>query len=384
MNSYVIEDWIQLYQLDIYQAQSVRCDAKSLEDALIKCVMVTPEEVASSCNFVTPSLCGGGKRRDGAGRVRVGRKGETGNENVNSILHNRMVSPLFFKDPYSLDFGRFFTGYGIGVISYVVPIYIAEIAPKNLRGGLATINQLMIVIRASDSFLIGIVITWRQLALAGPFLLTLLGCHLQAQAMKEQAQLREKMAYQYKLGNFEAAAAIQRRLNGLNQGGPRQRAEALAALNSAFKSSSGTKSSSPKTTGRKVLLWKLALPVIRSGIPNFCAVALALNELGYKAVGIRLDSGDLAYLSCQARKIFCCIEKEFAVSGFGKTSITASNDLNEKTLDALNKQWIEQASEPNKEAVIKAVLLVGVPGAGGFDAVFAVTLGDSSSNVTKT
>ncbi|XP_072091116.1 sugar transporter ERD6-like 16 isoform X4 [Arachis hypogaea] len=77
-----------------------------------------------------------------------------------------MVSPLFFKDPYSLDFGRFFTGYGIGVISYVVPIYIAEIAPKNLRGGLATINQLMIVIRASDSFLIGIVITWRQLALA--------------------------------------------------------------------------------------------------------------------------------------------------------------------------------------------------------------------------
>ncbi|XP_057746507.1 protein kinase dsk1-like [Arachis stenosperma] len=40
------------------------------------------------------------------------------------------------------------------------------------------------------------------------------------------------------------------RLNGLNQGGLRQRAEALAALNSAFKSSSETKSSSPKTTGR--------------------------------------------------------------------------------------------------------------------------------------
>ncbi|KAL4396514.1 hypothetical protein AHAS_Ahas01G0099500 [Arachis hypogaea] len=77
--------------------------------------------------------------------------------------------------------------------------------------------------------------------------------------------------------------------------------------------------------------------VIQSGIPNFCAVALAFNELGYKAVGIRLDSGDLAYLSCQARKIFCFIEKEFAVSGFGKTSITASNDLKEETLDALNK-----------------------------------------------
>ncbi|CAN6558124.1 unnamed protein product [Malus baccata var. baccata] len=34
-----------------------------------------------------------------------------------------------------------------------------------------------------------------------------------AQAMKEQAQLREEMAYQYKIGNMEAAAAIQRRLN---------------------------------------------------------------------------------------------------------------------------------------------------------------------------
>uniref|UniRef100_A0A1D1XXJ5 Protein split ends n=1 Tax=Anthurium amnicola TaxID=1678845 RepID=A0A1D1XXJ5_9ARAE len=34
-----------------------------------------------------------------------------------------------------------------------------------------------------------------------------------AQAMKEQAQLKEEMAYQYKLGNFEAAAAIQKRLD---------------------------------------------------------------------------------------------------------------------------------------------------------------------------
>nr|GMC62824.1 nicotinate phosphoribosyltransferase 2-like [Ipomoea batatas] len=81
--------------------------------------------------------------------------------------------------------------------------------------------------------------------------------------------------------------------------------------------------------------------VIRSGVPNFCAVALALNDLGYKAIGIRLDSGDLAYQSCEARKFFCAIEKEFGVPGFGKMSITASNDLNEETLDALNKQGHE-------------------------------------------
>ncbi|KAL5705673.1 nicotinate phosphoribosyltransferase [Ranunculus cassubicifolius] len=81
--------------------------------------------------------------------------------------------------------------------------------------------------------------------------------------------------------------------------------------------------------------------VMRSGIPNFCAVALALSELGYKAAGIRLDSGDLAYLSSETRKFFCLVEKEFGITGFGKTNITASNDLNEETLDALNKQGHE-------------------------------------------
>ncbi|GMH14796.1 hypothetical protein Nepgr_016637 [Nepenthes gracilis] len=81
--------------------------------------------------------------------------------------------------------------------------------------------------------------------------------------------------------------------------------------------------------------------VLRSGIPNFCAVALALSDLGYKAVGIRLDSGDLAYLSCESRRFFRAIEKEFKVPGFGKMCITASNDLNEETLDHLNKQGHE-------------------------------------------
>ncbi|XP_038709814.1 nicotinate phosphoribosyltransferase 2-like isoform X2 [Tripterygium wilfordii] len=81
--------------------------------------------------------------------------------------------------------------------------------------------------------------------------------------------------------------------------------------------------------------------VIRSGVPNFCAVALALYDMGYKAVGIRLDSGDLAYLSSEARKFFCMMEREFGVLDFGKMSITASNDLNEETLDALNKQGHE-------------------------------------------
>ncbi|XP_054787459.1 sugar transporter ERD6-like 16 [Prosopis cineraria] len=77
------------------------------------------------------------------------------------------LAVFFSKCSSFLDMGRLFTGFGIGVISYVVPVYIAEIAPKNLRGGLATTNQLMIVIGASVSFLLGSVIAWRALALAG-------------------------------------------------------------------------------------------------------------------------------------------------------------------------------------------------------------------------
>uniref|UniRef100_A0A0E0F817 Major facilitator superfamily (MFS) profile domain-containing protein n=1 Tax=Oryza meridionalis TaxID=40149 RepID=A0A0E0F817_9ORYZ len=48
---------------------------------------------------------------------------------------------FFAQGAVSLDFGRFCTGFGVGVFSYVVPVFIAEIAPKALRGGLTTLNQ---------------------------------------------------------------------------------------------------------------------------------------------------------------------------------------------------------------------------------------------------
>jgi len=97
--------------------------------------------------------------------------------------------------------------------------------------------------------------------------------------------------------------------------------------------------------------------VLRSGVPNFCAVALALHDLGYKALGIRLDSGDLSYFSIETRKFFHLVEKEFHVVGFGKLTIVASNDINEATLDALNKQVNICSSQP---LVLCCKFLLGV------------------------
>lgn len=67
-------------------------------------------------------------------------------------------------------------------------------------------------------------------------------------------------------------------------------------------------------------------------------MALALNDLGYKAVGIRIDSGDLAYLSCLARETFERISHCYNVPWFNKLTIVASNDINEDTILSLNEQ----------------------------------------------
>ncbi|XP_014225980.2 nicotinate phosphoribosyltransferase-like isoform X2 [Trichogramma pretiosum] len=78
--------------------------------------------------------------------------------------------------------------------------------------------------------------------------------------------------------------------------------------------------------------------VKRSGLLNFCAVALALHDIGYRAIGIRIDSGDLAYLSQAAREIFSKIAKKFDLPWFAKLTIVASNDINEETIVSLNEQ----------------------------------------------
>ncbi|XP_048590328.1 nicotinate phosphoribosyltransferase [Nematostella vectensis] len=78
--------------------------------------------------------------------------------------------------------------------------------------------------------------------------------------------------------------------------------------------------------------------VLRSGVPCYCAVALALNDFGYRASGMRLDSGDLAYLSIEVRKKLKIVAEKLDAPWIAKSLIVASNDINEDTLLSLKQQ----------------------------------------------
>lgn len=78
--------------------------------------------------------------------------------------------------------------------------------------------------------------------------------------------------------------------------------------------------------------------VVQSGLPNFCSVSLALDELKYRAIGIRIDSGDLAYLSKIINETFINVATHLKLPWFAELSIIASNDLNEEIIYSLREQ----------------------------------------------
>ena len=67
------------------------------------------------------------------------------------------------------------------------------------------------------------------------------------------------------------------------------------------------------------------------GVRNAVRVGQWLRSRGHEMVGIRLDSGDLAYLSIEARRIL-------DEGGFPKAAIVASNDLDEHIISSLKEQ----------------------------------------------
>lgn len=70
---------------------------------------------------------------------------------------------------------------------------------------------------------------------------------------------------------------------------------------------------------------------LQSGVPNAITVAGELRDRGHSLRGIRLDSGDLAYLSREARRML-------DAAGFPEVRILASNELDEQVIDSIRDE----------------------------------------------
>lgn len=81
--------------------------------------------------------------------------------------------------------------------------------------------------------------------------------------------------------------------------------------------------------------------VRRSGLPNFLAVALALGELGYQAIGVRLDSGDLLRQAQEIRAHLRTSAAQFQVPWLESVPIAVSNNIDEGELARLAQEGSE-------------------------------------------
>ncbi|MGE5457398.1 MAG: nicotinate phosphoribosyltransferase [Methanococcaceae archaeon] len=82
---------------------------------------------------------------------------------------------------------------------------------------------------------------------------------------------------------------------------------------------------------------------LESGLPNAIRVFEKLRLKGHKPAGVRLDSGDLAYLSVMSAKML-------NQAGFEDVPIVLSNDLDELTIWQIITQIISEAPKAGLEA----------------------------------
>lgn len=107
---------------------------------------------------------------------------------------------------------------------------------------------------------------------------------------------------------------------------------------------------------------------LRSGIPNAIIVANEMEKKGQRLHGIRLDSGDLAYLSKQARRMF-------DDAGLPEVKITASNQLDEFVIKSLLDQ-----QAPIDVFGVGTSLVTGPPD-GALDGVYKLAYADGKPRI---
>ena len=81
---------------------------------------------------------------------------------------------------------------------------------------------------------------------------------------------------------------------------------------------------------------------LKSGLPNAIKIAKMLQKRGKELVGVRIDSGDLAYLSFE-------VYKTFYQAGFPNISIVLSNELDEYTISSIIQQIREKGMNHSED-----------------------------------
>lgn len=105
-----------------------------------------------------------------------------------------------------------------------------------------------------------------------------------------------------------------------------------------------------------------------SGIPNAITIAREMEERGQKLFGIRLDSGDLAYLAKESRK-------RLDAAGLNYVKIAASNQLDEHVIKSLLEQ-----EAPIDIFGVGTSLVIGRPDA-ALDGVYKLTFSDGKPRI---
>ena len=84
-------------------------------------------------------------------------------------------------DVWTLVASRFVLGLAVGSAALVVPLYLSEIAPTNIRGAISSLNQMMIVVGILAAFIVNAILAssgdWRLMlgAAVVPSLILLVG-----------------------------------------------------------------------------------------------------------------------------------------------------------------------------------------------------------------
>jgi nicotinate phosphoribosyltransferase len=112
---------------------------------------------------------------------------------------------------------------------------------------------------------------------------------------------------------------------------------------------------------------------LESGLPNAITVAKELRSKNHELIGIRLDSGDLAYLSRKAREML-------DEAGFPNVKIVASSDLDEYLIQSIR----DEGGRIDIYGVGTQLATAGGPGGGALGGVYKLARCDGQPKLKVT